>query len=115
MSLLDSIDGCFMNFAYGWAFSKPVRKVYYNITITGLSVAVALIIGGIEVISIITEKLHISSGPLAWIGGLDLNHVGYVIVGLFVATWVIALVVWRVARIEDRWTANLTTAGPSAD
>ena len=45
MSLLDTIDGCFMNFAYGWAFSKPVRKVYYNITITGLSVAVALVIG----------------------------------------------------------------------
>jgi high-affinity nickel-transport protein len=109
MSLLDSIDGCFMNFAYGWAFSKPVRKVYYNITITGLSVAVALIIGGIEIISILTEKLGITTGPLAWIGGLDLNNVGYVIVALFVATWVVALIVWRVARIEDRWTANLTS------
>jgi nickel/cobalt transporter (NiCoT) family protein len=103
MSLLDSIDGCFMNFAYGWAFSKPVRKVYYNITITGLSVAVALIIGGIEIISILTDQLTITTGPLAWIGGLDLNDVGYVIVGLFVATWVVALAVWRIARIEDRW------------
>jgi nickel/cobalt transporter (NiCoT) family protein len=115
MSLLDSIDGCFMNFAYGWAFSKPVRKVYYNITITGLSVAVALIIGGIEIISIITEKLSITTGPLAWIGGLDLNYVGYVIVGLFVATWVVALAIWRVARIEDRWTSHLNTGDPVTD
>jgi nickel/cobalt transporter (NiCoT) family protein len=107
MSLLDSLDGCFMNFAYGWAFSKPVRKVYYNITITGLSVAVALIIGGIEIISIVADKLRIRSGPLAWIGGLDLNHVGYVIVALFVATWIVALAVWRIARIEERWTAGL--------
>ena len=107
MSLLDSIDGCFMNFAYDWAFSKPVRKVYYNITITGLSVAVALLIGGVEIVSILTEKLGITSGPLAWVGGLDLNHVGYAIVALFVLTWVAALVIWRVGRIEEKWTAGL--------
>ena len=65
MSLLDTIDGCFMNFAYGWAFSKPVRKVYYNITITGLSVAVALVIGTIELVSIVADKLGITTGPLA--------------------------------------------------
>jgi nickel/cobalt transporter (NiCoT) family protein len=107
MSLLDTIDGCFMNFAYGWAFSKPVRKVYYNITITGLSVAVALIIGTVELVSILADKLDIKSGPLAAIGGLDLNYVGYVIVGLFVVTWIVALAVWRVARIEDKWSARL--------
>ena len=107
MSLLDTIDGCFMNFAYGWAFSKPVRKVYYNITITGLSVAVALIIGLIEIISILADKLGIDRGPLAWVAGLDLNAVGYVIVVLFVATWVVALAIWRFAHIEDRWSANL--------
>jgi nickel/cobalt transporter (NiCoT) family protein len=107
MSLLDSIDGCFMNFAYGWAFSKPVRKVYYNITITGLSVAVALIIGTVELVSILTDKLNIESGPLASIGNLDLNFVGFAIVGLFVLTWIIALGVWRFGRIEEKWTANL--------
>jgi high-affinity nickel-transport protein len=107
MSLLDTIDGCFMNFAYGWAFSKPVRKVYYNITITGLSVAVALIIGTVELVSILTDKLDIKTGPLAAIGGLDLNYVGYVIVGLFVLTWIVALAIWRVARIEDKWSARL--------
>src|SRR5262249_56905563 len=91
MSLLDPIDGSFMNFAYGWAFSKPVRKVYYNITITGLSVAVALIIGAVELITLAADKLSITTGPIGWIGSLDLNYVGYVIVGLFLATWVIAL------------------------
>jgi high-affinity nickel-transport protein len=112
MSLLDTIDGCFMNFAYGWAFSQPVRKVYYNITITGLSVAVALIIGTIELVSIVTDRLGITSGPLAAIGGLNLNYVGYVIVGLFVVTWVVALAIWRYARIEQKWSARLA---PSPD
>jgi high-affinity nickel-transport protein len=107
MSLLDTIDGCFMNFAYGWAFSKPVRKVYYNITITGLSVAVAFIIGTIELLSIVTDKLNIGSGPLAAIGHLNLNYVGYAIVGLFVATWVVAVTVWKYGRIEEKWDAGL--------
>ncbi|MDQ1748130.1 MAG: nickel/cobalt transporter (NiCoT) family protein [Frankiaceae bacterium] len=107
MSLLDSIDGCFMNFAYGWAFSRPVRKVYYNITITALSVAVALIIGTVELLSILVDQLSITSGPLAWIGRLDLNNVGFFIVGLFVLTWAVALAVWRYGKVEERWSAGL--------
>ena len=107
MSLLDTIDGCFMNFAYGWAFAKPVRKVFYNITITGLSVAAALIIGTIELVSILTDKLGITTGPLAALGGIDLNWVGYGIVALFLLTWLLALAVWRLGRIEERWTARL--------
>jgi len=113
MSLLDTIDGVFMNFAYGWAFSRPVRKVYYNITITGLSVAVALVIGGIEIISILADKANIHSGPIGWIAGLDLNNVGYAIVGLFVLTWVVALAVWRLARIEERWTMPVVERAPA--
>jgi high-affinity nickel-transport protein len=109
MSLLDTIDGSFMNFAYGWAFSKPVRKIYYNITVTALSVAVALLIGGIEIISILTQKLDITSGLLATIGSVDLNSVGYWIVALFVATWAVALAVWRLGRIEQRWESSLHT------
>jgi high-affinity nickel-transport protein len=107
MSLLDTIDGCFMNFAYGWAFSKPVRKVYYNITVTALSVAVALIIGSIELISILTEKTGITSGPLAAIANVNLDLVGYAIVALFVITWVVAVMVWKYGRIEEKWTASL--------
>jgi high-affinity nickel-transport protein len=114
MSLLDSIDGSFMNFAYGWAFAKPVRKVYYNLTITALSVAVALVIGAIELISVLTEKLDITGGPLPWIAGLDLNYVGFAIVGLFVLTWAVALAVWRFGRIEQRWNDRLR-ADPADD
>jgi high-affinity nickel-transport protein len=103
MSLLDAADGVFMNYAYDWAFAKPVRKVYYNITITGLSVVVALGIGAIELLQLLAQKLNITSGPLSWIAGIDLNYFGYVIVGLFVATWAIALLVWKFGRFEQRF------------
>lgn len=107
MSLLDSIDGCFMNFAYGWAFARPVRKIYYNLVITALSVAVALIIGTIELVSILDEKAGITTGPLAAIGQVNLNNAGYGIVLLFVFAWVVALAVWRYGRIEEKWSAGL--------
>jgi high-affinity nickel-transport protein len=117
MSLLDTIDGSFMNFAYGWAFSNPVRKVYYNITITGLSAAVAFIIGSIELLGILAEKASLSGGFWDWVAGLDLNTVGYFIVGLFVVTWAVALAVWRYGRIEERWstgTDDVSQAEPAA-
>ncbi len=104
MSLLDTIDGLFMYYAYGWANLRPVRKVYYNIAITGLSVAVALAIGGIELISVLAEKLGIDSGPLAAVAALDLGDVGFLMVGLFAAAWVVAIAVWKFGRIEERWT-----------
>jgi high-affinity nickel-transport protein len=114
MSLLDTIDGAFMNFAYGWAFSKPVRKVFYNITVTALSVAVALIIGSVELIAVFSDKLGLEHGVFGWVSSLDLNYIGYAIVGLFVLTWLLALAVWRFGQIEERWTAGLR-AGPAND
>lgn len=110
MSLLDTIDGAFMNLAYGWALARPVRKVYYNLTITGLSVVVALVIGTIELLGLLAEELGWSGGVWAWIGGIDLNIVGFAIVGVFVGTWVVALLVWRWGRIEEKWTARLSPA-----
>jgi high-affinity nickel-transport protein len=107
MSLFDTIDGAFMNFAYGWAFSKPVRKIFYNLTITGLSVAVALLIGSIELLSVLADRLSLSGGIWDFVSNVNLNVLGYVIVGLFVLTWTVALAVWRFARIEERWGANL--------
>jgi nickel/cobalt transporter (NiCoT) family protein len=107
MSLLDTIDGAFMNVAYGWAFSRPVRKVFYNITITALSVAVALIIGTIELLAVFADKLNLSGGVWDTVSHVDLNLVGYCIVALFVLTWAIALSVWRFGHIEERWTAHL--------
>ncbi|MEV7416367.1 HoxN/HupN/NixA family nickel/cobalt transporter [Streptomyces sp. NPDC089919] len=114
MSLLDTIDGTFMNFAYGWAFSKPVRKVYYNLTITGLSVAVALLIGTVELLGLIGEKADLHGPFWDWIAGLDLNLLGYAIVGLFVATWVVALAIWKFGRIEEKWTTRLQPAAQDA-
>ncbi|MER6425172.1 HoxN/HupN/NixA family nickel/cobalt transporter [Streptomyces sp. NPDC001137] len=108
MSLLDTIDGSFMNFAYDWAFSQPVRKVYYNLTVTGLSVAVALLIGTVELLGLLAEKLHLRGAFWEWIAGLDLNAVGFAIVGLFLATWIVALLVWKLGRIEEKWTQGLS-------
>jgi nickel/cobalt transporter (NiCoT) family protein len=103
MALLDTIDGSFMNFAYGWAFSEPIRKVYYNITITGLSVLVALFIGTIELGGLLTQKLGINGSVAAWLQHFNLGTAGFVIVGMFATTWALALVVWRWGRIEERW------------
>jgi high-affinity nickel-transport protein len=107
MSLLDTIDGAFMNFAYGWAFSRPVRKIFYNITITALSVAVALVIGSIELLAVLADRLNLTGGIWDRMSNLDLNLVGYFIVALFAATWIVALAIWRFGRIEERWSARL--------
>lgn len=100
MTLMDAANGAVMTFAYGLSFATPVRKVFYNITITGLSVAIALLLGGIELISLTVEQLQIAVGPLAWIAEIDLDAVGYAIVGLFLATWLTAITVWRSGRID---------------
>jgi high-affinity nickel-transport protein len=105
MCLLDTIDGVFMNFAYGWAFAKPVRKVFYNIAITSVSVAVALVIGTIELIGVLVDQAGIKSGPLVAIADIPLDYAGYGIVALFVVAWLLAFAVWRFGRIEEKWTA----------
>jgi high-affinity nickel-transport protein len=113
MSLLDTIDGSFMNFAYGWAFSKPVRKVYYNLTITGLSVAIAVIVGTVELLGLGASKLDLTGGFWTWVSAIDINTLGYIIVGIFIATWAIAVLIWRVGRIEERWSVGVPPAGRS--
>ncbi|SDI80482.1 high-affinity nickel-transport protein [Frankineae bacterium MT45] len=110
MSLLDTIDGTFMNFAYDWAFSKPVRKVFYNLTITGLSIVVAFVIGTVELLCVLAEQLNLSGPFWDWISGLDLNTVGFVIVGAFVVTWLGAVAVWRFGNIEQKWSADVRDA-----
>jgi high-affinity nickel-transport protein len=107
MSLFDTADGVFMARAYGWAFLKPVRKVFYNLTVTVLSVAVALVVGMIVLVGLVSERLSIENGPLAWVGGLNIEWLGFGIVGLFVLTWALALAVWRFGRIEERWGGPL--------
>jgi high-affinity nickel-transport protein len=103
MSLFDALDGIFMARAYGWAFLKPIRKVYYNLTITVLSVIVALIIGIIVLTGLLVDRLGIESGPLAFIASANLESVGFIIVGMFVVVWLVALAVWRFGRVEERY------------
>lgn len=103
MSLLDTIDGSFMNFAYGWAFSKPVRKVYYNIIITGLSVGTAFFIGGFELMQVLSSQLNLTGGIWDYANSLDLNNAGYIIVATFAVVWLVAISIWKFGKIEDRW------------
>ena len=105
MALLDTADGTFMNFAYGWAFSNPIRKVYYNITITALSVGVAFVIGTIELMSVLQSQLGLTGGVWNFAANFNLNSAGFYIVGLFVVTWVVALAIWRFGRVESRWAS----------
>jgi nickel/cobalt transporter (NiCoT) family protein len=110
MSLWDTIDGTFMNFAYGWAFSNPVRKVFYNIALTGVSVAFAFIIGGTELLQVAQDRFGLTGGFWDWIAGLDLNIAGFIITGVLLTMWLTAAAVWKFARIEQRWTAALRDA-----
>ncbi len=102
MCLFDTLDGCFMNFAYDWAFANPVRKVFYNLTITALSVAVAFFVGTIEILGLIAQEANLSSPFWNFVRGFNINTAGFVIVGVFVVTWVVALAYWRLARVEER-------------
>jgi nickel/cobalt transporter (NiCoT) family protein len=96
MSLMDTADGAFMSHAYGWAFANPVRKVYYNLTVTTLSVTVALGVGTIELLQVV-------GAGWSWLDALDFSTLGYGIVALFVLTWATSAVVWKVSRVEERW------------
>jgi nickel/cobalt transporter (NiCoT) family protein len=102
MSLVDTAEGAFMSHAYDWAFASPVRKLYYNITVTSLSVAAALVIGMIEL-------LQVTGG----LSGLDLGKVGYVVAALLLATWAFSLVYWKVGRVEERWAASPPDLNPN--
>jgi high-affinity nickel-transport protein len=103
MTLFDTLDGCFMNFAYGWAFARPVRKVYYNLVITGLSIAAAFLIGTVEILGLLTDELHLHGAFWNFMAGFDINKAGFTIAGLFIVVWAVALAVWRFGKIEARW------------
>jgi high-affinity nickel-transport protein len=114
MTFMDTTDGLFMNLAYGWAFFNPVRKVYYNLTITGLSVAICFVIGAVEALSLLPREIHGLSRTTGFWGLMyrfNINTAGFVIVGLFLATWLAALLIWRFARIEERWNTRSGTPG----
>jgi high-affinity nickel-transport protein len=103
MSLVDTSDGILMLGAYGWAFRKPIRKLYYNLTITFVSVLVALLVGGIEALGLVGDQLGLTGGFWEAIGNLNNNFgsLGYLIFGIFAVSWLIAVVVWRLKRYDE--------------
>jgi high-affinity nickel-transport protein len=107
LMLPDTLDGLFMNFAYGWAFAKPVRKVYYNLVITGLSIGAAFIIGTIEILGVLTTEMHLNGAFWSLVANFNINVAGFCIAGLFVAVWAAALAYWRLGRVEARWTSGV--------
>ena len=107
MSLMDTLDGAFMSHAYGWAFSSPVRKIYYNISVTSLSVAVAWMVGAIELLQVLAVKLALHGPFWRLLASVDLGRLGYLVVGLFVAAWLCSLTLWKTRRFEQRWSALL--------
>jgi len=113
MMLFDTLDGVFMNFAYGWAFARPVRKVYYNLVITGLSIGAAFIIGTIEILGVLTTEIHLSGPFWNLMANFNINLAGFCIAGLFIAVWAAALIYWRAGNVEDKWTAGMAAGSPA--
>jgi high-affinity nickel-transport protein len=108
MSLMDSLDGIFMTKAYSWAFTSPLRKIYYNITTTGLSIFVAFVIGTIQFIGVLSEKTNIDNyQPFTMISAVDLNRVGYFIVASFIGAWLLSILIWRMGKYEAKYSSGI--------
>ncbi|HEX4661167.1 MAG TPA: HoxN/HupN/NixA family nickel/cobalt transporter [Streptosporangiaceae bacterium] len=115
MTLFDTADGCFMNFAYGWAFARPVRKVYYNLVITGLSIAVAFLIGSVEITGLLSSELNIHGGFWDFMASFNINRAGFAIAGLFVVVWAIAIAYWKLGGLDQRWTPAGADQAPDTE
>ncbi|MCL4511735.1 MAG: HoxN/HupN/NixA family nickel/cobalt transporter [Bacteroidetes bacterium] len=117
MSLIDTTDGILMLGAYGWAYVKPLRKLYYNVTITFVSVLVALLVGGIEAFSIIVDKLNLRGGFWNYISELSGNFgtMGYFIVGIFIVSWLVSTIIYKAQKYDEIELTKVPTAGSGAD
>jgi high-affinity nickel-transport protein len=107
MSLMDTLDGVLMSRAYDWAFSAPIRRVFYNLVITGLSITVAVLIGTIELGGLLAAKLNLTGPFWSRLEAVNINTLGYAVLGTFLLTWVLAVSVWRFGHIEQRWARLL--------
>jgi nickel/cobalt transporter (NiCoT) family protein len=108
MSLIDTTDNILMLGAYGWAYVKPIRKLYYNITITAVSVIVAFVVGGIEALGLIGTHLHLQGGFWSFVRQLNENFgvLGYCVIGIFVLSWIVSIAIYRLRRFEELETAS---------
>jgi high-affinity nickel-transport protein len=103
MSLVDTTDGILMLGAYRWAFVRPMRKLYYNITITFVSVVVAVLIGGIEVLGLLQDRLGLKGVFWDAIGSLNEHFglLGYVVIGVFIVSWIVSIAIYKLRRYDD--------------
>ncbi|MEH2057041.1 MAG: HoxN/HupN/NixA family nickel/cobalt transporter [Nostoc sp.] len=117
MSLVDTTDGILMLGAYGWAYVKPIRKLYYNMTITFVSVLVAVIIGGIEALSIIGNQLELKGSFWDFISELSDNFgtIGYLIIGIFVLSWLLSTFIYKVKKYDELEVTTTTTPNQIRD
>ncbi|GEP84816.1 putative nickel transport protein [Staphylococcus piscifermentans] len=102
MSLLDTLDGILMKSAYNWAFLNPVRKIYYNITITAVSVIAALIIGMIELLQIMGDKFHFQGAFWQLVQSMKFDYIGYILVAVFILTWFISTLIWKLNHFDEK-------------
>jgi high-affinity nickel-transport protein len=108
MSLMDALDGIFMTKAYGWAFTSPLRKIYYNLTTTSISIFVALVIGTIQIINVLATKTNIDNyEPFKSIANIDLGGIGYFIVISFILAWLLSVMVWKLGKFETRYSSGI--------
>ena len=108
MSLMDALDGIFMTKAYGWAFTSPLRKIYYNLTTTSISIFVALVIGTIQIINVLATKTNIDNyQPFKAIANIDLGGIGFFIVISFVLAWLLSVVVWKLGKFESKYSSGI--------
>lgn len=108
MTTMDTIDGIFMSKAYGWAFVTPVRKIYYNITMTSLSIFVAVVIGSVQLLSLLGDEFGLSGQPWEFLASINLNLAGQIVVGTFFVVWISALVYYKVAKVDQKFAAAQT-------
>jgi len=101
MVLVDTTDGVTMRVAYGWAFLNPIRKIYYNLTVTVISVLVALAIGTTELLQVLANELNLTGTFWNWLGGLDFEGIGFGIMGIFLVSWLVSVAVWKYRKFDE--------------
>ncbi|MGH2469419.1 MAG: HoxN/HupN/NixA family nickel/cobalt transporter, partial [Chloroflexota bacterium] len=115
MTLMDTTDGAFMSKAYLWAFAQPTRKLFYNLTMTGLSVFIALFVGLVELLQMVARIANLHSAFWDWASNFDLSTLGFIIVAAFLVAWLIAFSVFKTRHVEERWAAMVNTTGASRE
>ena len=108
MSLMDALDGIFMTKAYGWAFTSPLKKIYYNLSTTSISIFVALVIGTIQIVNVLAEKTAIEEvQPFTAIASINLGGIGFFIVASFVGAWILSVLIWKYGRFEEKYSSGI--------